>query len=147
MTPHFVLVASVSIVSHGKLLMIEEKKPGEVGKWNFPSGRAEQGEPILAAALREVKEETGIDIKLTSTTGVYNFTSSTNDQVILFHFMGEIIGGALQLQEEGITDCNWIEPAHLLEVDLGQLRNGHILKQITQNIMNKRFYPLSIIHE
>ena len=147
MMPHFVLVASVSIVSHGSLLMIEEKKPGEVGKWNFPSGRAEQGEPILGAALREVKEETGIDVKLTATTGVYNFISPTNDQVIVFHFMGEIIGGSLQLEEECITDYKWIEPSHLLEMDLGRMRNGQILKQITQNIIKEHFYPLSIVHE
>lgn len=147
MTPHFVLVASVSIISNGKLLMIEENKPGEEGRWNFPSGRAEQSEPILGAALREVKEETGLDVKLTSTTGVYNFTSPTNDQVILFHFMGEMIGGSLQLQEESITDYKWVEPVHLLEMDLSQLRNGHILKKITQNIISEHFYPLSIIHE
>lgn len=147
MTPHFVLVASVSIVRHGELLMIEEKKPGEAGQWNFPSGKVEYGEPILGAALREVKEETGMVVKLTSTTGVYNFISPTNDQVILFHFMGEIIGGSLQLEEECITDYKWTKPNHLLEMDLSRLRNGQILKQITQNIIKEQFYPLSIVYE
>ncbi|WP_236570602.1 NUDIX hydrolase [Paenibacillus sp. An7] len=102
---------------------------------------------ILGAALREVKEETGMDVKLTSTTGVYNFISPTNDQVILFHFMGEIIGGSLQLEEECITDYKWIEPNHLLEMDLSGLRNGRILKQITENIIKEQFYPLSIVYE
>lgn len=147
MEPQFVLVASVSIINNGELLMIEENKPGEEGRWNFPSGRIEQGEPILRAAMREVKEETGIEVKLTCTTGIYNFTSPTNDQVIVFHFMGEMIGGSLQIEEEGITDCKWMKPGHLLEMDLGRLRNGLILKQITENIMNEHFYPLSIIHE
>jgi 8-oxo-dGTP diphosphatase len=42
-------------------------------KWNFPSGRIELGEDILDAARREVKEETGYDVKITGTTGIYNF--------------------------------------------------------------------------
>ena len=147
MTPHTVLVASVSIIKNDKLLMIEENKPGEEGRWNFPSGRVEQGEPILEAAVREVKEETGLDVMLTCTTGVYNFTSSSEDQVIMFHFMGEVTGGSLQLEEGSITDYKWMDLDYLLEMGLEQLRNGQILKQITQNIMNDDFYPLKIIHE
>ncbi|WP_211745687.1 NUDIX domain-containing protein [Paenibacillus sp. Marseille-Q4541] len=140
-----VLVASVSIVSNGRLLIIEEKKPYAEGLWNFPSGRLEQGENILDAAKREVKEETGLDVSLTSFTGVYNFTSHTNDQVIMFHFMGEITGGSLQLEKGIVTASYWINLSDFLRMDIQMLRNGAVLKQIGQNIADEKFYPLSII--
>ncbi|MDA4896182.1 NUDIX domain-containing protein, partial [Streptomyces sp. MS2A] len=85
-----VLVASVSIFSDDKVLMIKENKPTSVYMWNFLGGRIEYGEDILYSARREVKEETGFDVNLIATTGVYNFISSTNNQVILFHFIGEV---------------------------------------------------------
>jgi 8-oxo-dGTP diphosphatase len=37
------LVASVSIISDEKVLIIRENKPTTVEKWNFPSGRIEYG--------------------------------------------------------------------------------------------------------
>ena len=57
-----VLVASVSIFSDDKVLIIKENKPTAVDKWNFPSGRIKFGEDILYSARREVKEETGLDV-------------------------------------------------------------------------------------
>ncbi|HLO10823.1 MAG TPA: NUDIX domain-containing protein, partial [Pseudoneobacillus sp.] len=95
-----VLVASVSIFNDDKVLIIKENKPTAIDKWNFPSGHVENGEDILYSAQREVKEETGFDVKLIGTTGVYNFVSSTNNQVILFHFVGEVTGGSLNLEED-----------------------------------------------
>nr|WP_253186105.1 NUDIX hydrolase [Bacillus licheniformis] len=65
-----VLVASVSIFSDDKVLMIKENKPTSVNKWNFLGGRIEYGEDILYSARREVKEETGFDVNLIATTGV-----------------------------------------------------------------------------
>jgi len=71
-----VLVVSVSIIKNNEVLMIKEDKPSAINKWNFPSGRIEQGEGILSASCREVKEETGYDVKLSKTTGIYNFIVS-----------------------------------------------------------------------
>ena len=62
----------------------------------------EFGEDILNLTRREVEEEIGFDVKLTSTSGIYTFFSSTNNQVILFHFTGEVIGGSLNLEEDEI---------------------------------------------
>jgi 8-oxo-dGTP pyrophosphatase MutT (NUDIX family) len=55
-----VLVVSVSIIKNNEVLMIKENKPSAINKWNFPSGRIEDNEEILQAALREVKEETSL---------------------------------------------------------------------------------------
>lgn len=142
-----VLVASVSIINHDKVLMIKENKPNAVHKWNFPSGHIEYGEDILYSAKREVKEETGLDVKLIGTTGVYNFTSNTNNQVILFHFIGEITGGTLHLEEDEITDCRWIKTKDLLALEKEELREPHVLKQITHNLVEENIYSISVMNE
>ncbi|WP_423410208.1 NUDIX hydrolase [Heyndrickxia sp. MSNUG] len=139
-----VLVASVSIFKEKKVLMIKEKKPSAYNKWNFPSGRIEYMEGILDAACREVKEETGYDVSLTGTTGVYNFISSSNDQVILFHFTGEIIGGALELQEDEIADAKWVAIEGILTNDYGELRDESVIRKIANSLLKKEIYALDI---
>lgn len=92
---------------------------------------------ILDAARREAKEETGYDVRLTGTTGIYNFISSSNHQVILFHFLGEIIGGTLQLDANEIIDSKWITPPDLLVPNLIELRDKEVIKQIAENLMSE----------
>lgn len=102
-----VLVASVTVMRDDSVLLIKEKKPTARNKWNFPSGRIERGEGIFQAALREVKEETGLAVKLMSTTGVYQFQSNTNDQVILFHFFWlKLLVGSYHLRKKKLLKGN-----------------------------------------
>jgi 8-oxo-dGTP diphosphatase len=142
-----VLVASVSIFDNDKVLIIKENKPTAVDKWNFPSGHIEYGEDILCSACREVKEETGLDLKLIGTTGVYNFISNTNNQVILFHFIGEVTGGTLNLEEDEITDSKWIKVNDLLASENEDLREPHVIKQIIDNILEENIYSISVFNE
>ncbi|MFJ8460193.1 NUDIX hydrolase [Lysinibacillus xylanilyticus] len=142
-----VLVVSVSVFKDDKVLMIKENKPTVIGKWNFPGGRIEYSENILHAARREVKEETGFDIKLNSTTGVYNFISSTNNQVILFHFNADVTGGSLYLEEEGISDSKWIKINELVESDNEELREPKVLKQIAENLLAENVHSISIYNK
>lgn len=142
-----VLVASVSIIKNNQVLMIKENKPTAINKWNFPSGRIELGEDILEAACREVKEETGFEVRLTYTTGVYNFISSSNHQVILFHFIGEITGGALQLEEQEIIDSKWYTINEITKFENEELRDPSVLRQIFDSIKNEKFHPIQIFHK
>jgi 8-oxo-dGTP pyrophosphatase MutT (NUDIX family) len=142
-----VLVVSVSIIKDNEVLIIKENKPSAIHKWNFPSGRIEHEEDILNAACREVKEETGFEAKLTGTTGVYNFISSSKNQVILFHFTGEITGGSLKLEEDEIVDSKWIKISELINLDNKELRDAGVTKQIAKRLINREFHSLTVFNE
>ncbi|MCY8402546.1 NUDIX hydrolase [Bacillus sonorensis] len=142
-----VLVASVSIFSDDKVLIIRENKPASVNKWNFPGGRIEYGEDILYSARREVKEETGLDVNLIATTGIYNFISSTNNQVILFHFIGEVTGGSLNLEEDEISDSKWIKANDLVTFENEDLREPNVIKQIIDNLLKENLHSISVYNE
>lgn len=141
-----VLVASVSIISEDEVLIIKESKPTATDKWGFPSGHIEYGEDILDAAQREVEEETGLEVRLISSTGVYNFVSSTNDQVILFHFIGEVTGGSLQLEEK-ITDSKWIKLDDFAKFKNEDVREPMVVKQIIDNLIKESVSPINMFNE
>jgi len=65
-------VVSVYVIKDGKLLMVQENQPHCRGKWNLPAGHLDQNENMFDAAIREAKEETGLDVKLTGFLGVQN---------------------------------------------------------------------------
>ncbi|WP_078597680.1 NUDIX hydrolase [Evansella clarkii] len=142
-----VLAASVSIFKEDKVIIIKENKPGAEDKWNFPGGRIEFGEDILYTAQREVKEETGLDVNLTWTTGVYNFTSQTKNQVILFHFVGEVSGGFINLTEDNISESKWITVNELVKFENKELREPGVIKQILENLSKKNLHTINFYNE
>ena len=47
----------------GKVLLVRRANPPKAGQWALPGGAQELGETLFEAAMREVKEETGITVK------------------------------------------------------------------------------------
>ena len=77
-----------------------------MGKWSFPSGYVDLGEAVEAAAVREVKEETGVDIKINFLVGVY---SSPTRPLVLLAYSAEVSGGNLKLNHE-VLDLGYFSP-------------------------------------
>lgn len=134
-----VLAACVSIVNGDEILIIQE----HTDKWNFPGGRLEAGESVMEAACREVREETGFDVKLTGTTGVYQFRSSRGSPVLLVHFTGEITGGTWE-PEDNVVGLRWITASGLLDLKDLELREGQAIRQMAVRLIRKEIYPATL---
>lgn len=65
------------------VLLIKRGTPPRLGQWSLPGGRIEWSEPVTDAALRELKEETGVDAELTGLLDVVDgvFTSRESGEV------------------------------------------------------------------
>ena len=63
------LGAAAVVVDQGKVLLIKRR---DVEVWALPGGAVESGESLAQAAVREVREETGLEIELTRLVGVYS---------------------------------------------------------------------------
>jgi 8-oxo-dGTP diphosphatase len=59
-----IAVGVVVLSSDGAVLLIRRGKPPRTDEWSIPGGRQALGETVAACAVREVKEETGLDAKL-----------------------------------------------------------------------------------
>ena len=62
----------------GRILL---EKRRDCGLWGLPGGRIEAGESVAQAARREVKEETGLTVRITRLQGVY---SEPTDRIVTF---------------------------------------------------------------
>lgn len=66
------LTVDTVIIHMGKIVFINRKNPPYKGHFALPGGFVEVGETVEAAAVREAKEETGLDVKLLKLLGVYS---------------------------------------------------------------------------
>lgn len=84
-----VAVAVVLGNEQGVLLGKRRVNPG-AGRWSFPAGYVNRGEVLEEAAVREVLEETGVDVRLTGVVGVY---SEPGSPVVLIVYAADLAGG------------------------------------------------------
>ena len=100
----FLNVAGVVVFdSAGKVLL--QKRSGTEAVWGFPGGVIELGESAAEAAIREVREETGLDVKIDSLVGVYTkyfdeYQNGDKAQPIAIVFKGHAVGGELFVDKE-----------------------------------------------
>lgn len=66
------LTVDALIIYGGKIVLIRRKNPPFANQFALPGGFVEVGETVEEAAIREAKEETGLDIKLLKLLGVYS---------------------------------------------------------------------------
>lgn len=84
--------------NNGRVLL--QNRSSTEAKWGFPGGIMELGESASEAAIREIKEETGLDVEPVELIGVYSkyFATLANGhqcQTFTTFFLMRIVGGSL----------------------------------------------------
>ena len=89
------------------------------GRWGLPKGHLEGRETAAAAALREVREETGLeDVEMGSEVGTIDWYFRWNEDLIhkycTFFLMTSEEGETEPATDEGISDCAWLPVAEAI---------------------------------
>ena len=95
------------IVDNNKLLTVKRKEMPWPGMYVMPGGRIEKGESEEQAVIREVKEETGYDIKVEKylATGIFRYYFVPYSVAF---YKARITGGKEHIQHEEISEIKWM---------------------------------------
>jgi 8-oxo-dGTP diphosphatase len=93
---------------NGEILLIKRKLPPRIGDWALPGGHLDWGESAEEAATREVREETGLEIRLVRLLCTMGLQSLLDPEqcVLKTIFVGEIVGGSLRPGDDA-TDAKF----------------------------------------
>jgi 8-oxo-dGTP diphosphatase len=107
---------------HGPEILLAQRPPGEAlaGFWEFPGGKLEVGETALAAVVREVREELGVDVEAIELMAEETHLYPHGLQVVLSFIRCSTPTGTLQpLDGQAFRWVRLVEvdPDELLEAD------------------------------
>ena len=111
---HKVVAATIPADPDGRVLLTRRSIEPSRGKWTFPGGYVEWGEPVESAAVRETWEETGLKVDLSGLLGVYSYPGTP---VVIVVYRARVIGGAVRTCPEN-DRVEWVAPG---EVPWGEL--------------------------
>jgi 8-oxo-dGTP diphosphatase len=131
-------LAGVGVIvwRENQVLLVRRKNPPAEGQWGLPGGKQQLGETLIEAAVREVREETGIDIAVTGiVTAIDAITRDAKDKIeyhyTIIEMAAEYVSGephadddALEARfvdsEEVAHLCAWPEVARVVRLSMLQ---------------------------
>lgn len=110
------------------------------GKWCLPSGHMEAGESAMEACIREVKEETGLSVRVKRLVGIYTnpnrlleYPDGNKFHLVALHFEAGVTGGELSLSDE-TTDYGYFTLPEIAEMDLMEIHRERIADTVAGQV-------------
>ncbi|KQU59855.1 NUDIX hydrolase [Rossellomorea marisflavi] len=116
------IVAAGGFVTNEKdeILLVKTRRDGH---WVFPGGQIEVGENLIDGVIREVKEESGLDVTVSHLVGVFSNTATYEGHSgvkivptkVMFDFVCEPVGGEFNTSDE-TSDVRWVRKEDVLNM-------------------------------
>lgn len=118
------------IIKNNKVLVLQQV----AGHWGFPKGHVEKGETEVETAIREIKEETNLDVEINEKyryTEEYSPAEGITKEVV--YFTAKQTGGSIEAQEEEVKKIEWLTYAEALD-RLTYQNSKKMLKQVWEDL-------------
>jgi 8-oxo-dGTP pyrophosphatase MutT (NUDIX family) len=113
--------AVVFDAAHERVLLTQRS---DNGRWCLPGGATDPGESVEETCIRELREETGLDVRVTRLVGVYSspdmvveYDDGNRWQIVSLLFEAEVMSGQLVLSDE-TTAFGYFSRAEMAEIDV-----------------------------
>jgi 8-oxo-dGTP diphosphatase len=104
-----IAVGTVIRMRDGRIVLVRRAIEPGYGKWVFPGGYVDRGEEVTLAAIREAREESGLEVTLDRLINIYSYAGRTP---IIIVYAATYVGGDLAVDDEGL-EARAFEPAEI----------------------------------
>ena len=105
-------VGAVIKDDQGRLLLIKRGHEPGAGLWSLPGGRIEPGETDAEALVREMREETGLDVQAGPLLGSVRRPAPGGNVLDIRDYGATITGGTLRAGDDA-AEARWVAPGDL----------------------------------
>ena len=120
--------SAVVVVDNGKVLLgVRDKEPNR-GKWVLPGGKVRPFESLAAAAVREIREETGLDVAIMGQIGAYEIIAPPDEHRVIVFSRAAPVGGTL------CAGTDLAEVRYFDRMELRTLEVSEIVEQVLEEI-------------
>jgi len=92
-------VGTIISDSHDRIVLVRRAIEPGYGRWVFPGGYVDRGEEVQSAAVREAREETGLEVRLDRLVNVYSYSGRVP---VIIVYAATAVGGSLACDDEGL---------------------------------------------
>ncbi len=138
------ITISVIVEKQGKILFVQEAKEVNLKKWNLPGGGLEVGEKLIDGAVRELAEETTLQVKINALVGMYPQVGKSHS--FNFIFSADIVDGEATAGDQ-ILQCKWMHPQEFLLMSDDEILSAKKLRIAIEDYAKGIRYPLEVITE
>jgi len=94
-----IAVGTIIRAASGAIVLVKRAIEPGYGKWVFPGGYVDRGELLTDAAVREAREESGLDVRLDGLVNIYSYPGRAPVVVV---YAATAYGGSLAVDDEGL---------------------------------------------
>lgn len=94
-----IAVGTIIRVADGRIVLVKRAIEPGYGKWVFPGGYVDRGEEVTLAAVREAREEAGLDVRLDHLINIYSYPGKAP---VIIVYAATMISGELAVDDEGL---------------------------------------------
>ena len=139
------IISGILAFKNGKVLLVKPRRGIPRKKWIWGGGHAEKGETPMQAALREFREETGLNAKI---KGILAYREVRD--TLFIAFLGEALEGELKWPEDEVEEVRWFEINKVLkmkvfrnhELPTDEEGTVEIVREAIENYTTGKFLPL-----
>lgn len=102
-----VAVGTIIRTESSRLVFVRRAIEPGYGKWVFPGGYVDRGEPLTVAAVREAREESGLDVRIDGLVNIYSYAGRAP---IIIVYAATAVGGALSTDDDECLEIAEFEP-------------------------------------
>lgn len=113
-------VGAIVFDERGRLLLVKRANPPAQGQWSLPGGRQESGESALDGIVREVREETGLEVEVQREVGTVKRQTPSGDTYVIRDFVCTALKTDAVVAGDDAADAHFFEMAELREVDTSE---------------------------
>ena len=133
---HTLVVGCLVRNANDEVLLIRNHKRG----WEIPQGRVEEGESLIDALHREVREEAGVEIELGPLAAVWS--KVTLPSAVIFTFLGRYRSGDLAPTGDSV-EASWLAPAEAVALVANKVMKERLQVLLSfDGTINYRSYTL-----